>query len=632
VSSSTERLPAALSERLASATTNIYSRQGREVDVAIGGIPFRLATAQELPHTMETIPVRKEQVDTETEPGEQSLSGWWRRAQASWHEGAGYLYQEDSRSLTPTEGFYASRGIDVFTKGRITLLRKMVENTNVAVTASRLRAITSGTKTLSFIGTGDLYTLDAADGSATVLHNPATTLADGMVAYDYFYSVATDGTLYSGTVASPGTATTWPCGATPERLQWGKHRLWIIGGRKLWQPDLTLAAGEAQDPIFTHPNQGWTYTCMAEGPAAMYFGGNDGNTSTIQAITLENDDVPTLSGATVTATLPEGELVQEIAVVAGSIIGIGTSAGFRAGRVTTDGSITYGPLLIEPEGVTGCTAIATQGRYFLVAFSGEDGDAVAYRVDTGTELDENIYPYAADIECDVTGSLSSIAYRSGRLVATTDLGELWAQSLTEYVDTGWIQSGRVRYRTTEKKFLRSLSVEIEPLNGNVNISLIREGGSTQDVGSLTRQGASRAEPFLIGGESLRYGSVKLTFTPTDDNLSAPVLNSYQLTAYPAVPPQRLITLPLLCFDKEQAHSGQWYGGLGFAADRLTALHLIEDQAELVTFQDFTLGSPSGQLVMIDRVRFVQTSPSSSRTGVTGPGGILFLELRTVNGT
>ena len=112
-----------------------------------------------------------------------------------------------------------------------------------------------------------------------------------------FYSVASDGTLYSGLVSSPGTATTWPCGATPSRMRFGKSRLWIIGGRKIWQPDLSLAGGSAQNPLFTTPNVGWNYTCMAEGLGAMYFGGHDGSSSSIQAITLGSDgSLPTLSG------------------------------------------------------------------------------------------------------------------------------------------------------------------------------------------------------------------------------------------------------------------------------------------------------------------------------------------------
>lgn len=623
------RLPAPLSQRIALLSQAVFNRQGREVDLAIGGIPFRLATTSDIPYSIETIPLRKDQVDSETDPGEQSLSGWWRRSQQSWHEGAGYLYQEDSTSPKPNSGFFDSQGVDVFTQGQACLLKRMNQNTNAVGTFSRIKPA-SGSVAFSVIKSGDLYTLTTPSATPLVLHNPATTLVDGMVTGAFFYSVASDGTLYSGDVGAPGAATTWPCGVTPSRLRWGKHRLWMIGGRKIWQPDLALTGGTAQDPIFTHPNQGWTYTCMAEGLGAMYFGGHDGNTSVIQAITLESDGgLPTLSGAAITAAFPEGELVQEIEVLAGSIIGIGTNRGFRAGKLEADGSITYGPLLIEPAGVTGCTALSTQGRFFVVGFTDSLTMARAYRVDTGTVLDENIYPYAADIECAADSQVASIAViDSKRLAVTLSDGTIWYQSDTEYVATGYLQTGRIRYRTTEPKMFRFFQVEIQPLTGTLGVELVLEGGSTSPVATINDQGNVSLDKIALNLQPMRFASVKFTLLPSGGNTGTPILNSYQVDAYPAVAPQRLINVPLLCYDKEKARSGQWYGGDGFASDRLTALQVLEDLAQTVTFQDFTLGD-FGQIVTIERMRFIQSSPAPNRDAVSGgAGGILLVELRT----
>ena len=196
------------------------------------------------------------------------------------------------------------------------------------------------------------------------------------------------------------------------------------------------------------------------------------------------------------------------------------------------------------------------------------------------------------------------------------------------MDTGYIESGRIRFRTTERKSFRFAQVEAEPLAGAIAIAAIKEGGSTIPVGSITRQGAVVSDKFSINAEPLRYMSVKLTLTPNDADTGAPVVNSFQIAALPAIKPQRLITLPLLCYDREKAISGQMYGGDGFAADRLAALQEIENEATLVTFQDFTL-SQTGNLVTIERIRFVQTtSVSSSQGSPNGPGGILIVELKT----
>ena len=620
----TRRLPTPLSERLAGASAALYSRQGREFDLALGGIPFMRANTPDTPETIETIKVQKQQFDTE-DPGEQSLTGWWRRSQASFHYGAGFTYAEDSTQGVDTPGFHDSEGIDVFTVGRITLLRRMQQATTAALTYSRIGSSSSG---FSAVAGGALHTAPAASGTFAALHSPAgKTIVDGIVSGSSFYDVASDGTLYEGLLSSPGTATSWPLGDTASRLLWGKHRLWVIGGRKIWQPDTSDAAGTAQTPIFTNPDLGWTYTCMAEGPSAMFFGGHDGYHSSIQAITFSADGgIPTLTGAAVTAVLPNGELVQEIACLGGQYIGIGTSRGFRVGVVNPDSSITYGPLLLSPEGVVKCSALTTQDRFFVVAFLTASDGAVAYRVDTGTQISDGVFPYARDIRCDAGDSITSMTAPGDSLVVTTGDGGVWYQSPTEYVDSGWLESGRIRFRTNEPKSFRFLELSADPLMGAIACQVVKEGGSLLPIGNFTRQGEIPTEALKINGPPMREAAVRLTLTPDTDKTSAPVIRSYLLRALPAVAPQRMITVPVLCFDREQSRSGQVYGSQTYAEDRLTALMLLEDDATELTYQNFN-GIAGDHRVVIESLRFVATQPPS---GGGGNGGILILELRTVD--
>lgn len=797
-----ERLPAPLSERLSLASQAIYSRLGREVDVAVGGIPFMLATSSEVPQSIETIAVRKDQLDSEKDPGEQSLSGWWRRSQSSFHQGAGFLYEPTTDD--PHEGFWDSENVEVFNKGDLTLLPAVVSRGDVSVQWNRLRSYrASGTRTnyctnpsfetnttgwtastgvsaitrvagssgsgswvlqLTANGTtaslveapistlttgatasmsirvwvpsgapplkivsnfaagpisaatgawttisltapftfgpqlqiqsdtpataGTNYLVDAClieegavvgsyfdgnsvdgawtgttnnsvstltigngerkwSGCATVLgrfywdnaaanHAPAgKTIADGLVSGANFYDVATDGTLYQGLLSSPGTATSWPCGAAASRLGWGKHRLWVIGGRRLWQPNLSLASGSAQSPVFTHPNQGWTYTCMAEGPAAMFFGGHDGQSSTIQAVTLDTGGgLPTLSGAAISAALPDGELVQELAVVAGQFIGIGTTAGFRVGLM--DGSaITYGPLIIEPDGVRGTTALVSEGRFFLVAFETGDGLSQVYKVDTSVEISTGVYAYAKDMRCSSAsvvgddankGTIVSLAVLDSGLTAATSPGR-WEEVAGQLCRSGWIQTSRIRYRTTEPKSFKYLSMDLEPVVGTISVDAILEGGSTLPLGTINQQGQVFQESLGIESEPMRYLSLRFNFARQTAS-TGPTMHSYLLRATPAAAPQRLITLPLLCYDSEQAKSGQRYGKDGYANDRLIALQQLEDEARTLVYQDFTTGTDTGINVSIESMKFVQMTPRNSDTG--NMGGILYLQLRTVD--
>jgi hypothetical protein len=127
---------------------------------------------------------------------------------------------------------------------------------------------------------------------------------------------------------------------------------------------------------------------------------------------------------------------------------------------------------------------------------------------------------------------------------------------------------------------------------------------------------------------MRYASVRLTLTPDGTATATPAVNSYLLRALPAVSPQRMITLPLVCMNQERTKSGQVYGSDTYAMDRLTALQLLEDAAEPIIYQDFSLPGASGQVVTIESIRFVQnTPPAPTSNGNTG--GILTIQLRTV---
>lgn len=619
-----ERLPAALSERITSASQTVYNRQGREVDVAIGGIPFRLATSTDYTQRLETISARKDQFDAENDPGEQSLTGWWRRSQSSFHEGAGYRYQEGADASIAPATFWDSRGVNVFgEQGKITLLHKaeasvVASGTYTKQVAAVSRSGSTLTWTLGYVKDGNFVV-----GSAT--HNPTGDVVDAVLAGpSVFYDITDAGTFYKGVVSGASiTESYWPLGATPTRVTVGHHRPWVLGGNKIWQPNMSDLINTTQDPIFESPDTSWVYSCAAEGPSGMYFAGSNGYHSTIQIITLDGSGgLPTLSGATNVAILPAGEVVTELAVLGGQYLGIGTTKGFRMGLIDTNGSVTYGPLMIEDKGV--CTALVAQGRFFVAAFSDEN---VCWRIDTATQVTDGVFAYAADVEAPVSGAISSLADYNGALVGTCN-GTAWVES-EDFVDSGWIETGRIRFRTTEPKSFKYVNLEIEPLDGAIAVELVQEGGGTAALGAVSEQGAIFQDKFSVDLPAMRYASLKFTLTPDETNEAAPVLRSYLLRALPAVTPQRLITLPLLCYDQERARSGQRYGGTGFAKDRLQALQVLEDSAETLIYQDFSSTSGVGQRVVIEGMRFTQTSPAPPFKS-EGAGGVLEIQLRTVD--
>jgi hypothetical protein len=106
----------------ASAAGNTYINTSNSYDVAIGGLPFFLGISDKYPYKRETAPYRKQQIDQQREPGEQTLTGWWLRSQSSFHYGAGIKFQEPLQGDTVPYRFNKSAGVDVFNVGKATLL------------------------------------------------------------------------------------------------------------------------------------------------------------------------------------------------------------------------------------------------------------------------------------------------------------------------------------------------------------------------------------------------------------------------------------------------------------------------------------------------------------------------------
>ena len=107
---------------LPSNSGSTWNNTAIQYDCAIAGLPFFLAVNKEHPYTRETAQYRKQQIDQQKEPGEQTLTGWWLRSQSSFHYGAGIRYEEPVEGDVVGYRFNKSAGVDVFNIGRVTLL------------------------------------------------------------------------------------------------------------------------------------------------------------------------------------------------------------------------------------------------------------------------------------------------------------------------------------------------------------------------------------------------------------------------------------------------------------------------------------------------------------------------------
>ena len=213
----------------ASGTT--YINTSNSYDMAIGGIPFFLGISEKYPYKRETAQYRKQQIDMQKEPGEQTLTSWWLRSQSSFHYGAGIRFQEPVQGETVPYRFNKSAGVDVFNIGKTQLLNDV----DKAKTVTGTPLMAGGYDPVNaadvlFIADGSsLYRITDTYTSATVTWGGSGTILDVALDGQYYYVANATG-IYRGTLAG-GTGTsifTHPTSVgtvTSVKMAWVKQRL-----------------------------------------------------------------------------------------------------------------------------------------------------------------------------------------------------------------------------------------------------------------------------------------------------------------------------------------------------------------------------------------------------------------------
>ena len=97
-------------------------------DVEINGTGHFLYPTNEYRYTRDAIAVQRDQIDTSSEPGEQSLTSWWYRSQSSFHLGMGQeFFDTVKNNQTDQYRFDDSYGVNPFVKGEVTLQANPVQ-------------------------------------------------------------------------------------------------------------------------------------------------------------------------------------------------------------------------------------------------------------------------------------------------------------------------------------------------------------------------------------------------------------------------------------------------------------------------------------------------------------------------
>jgi len=717
-------------------TESTFELTDTAYDVVIDDLPFIVKVSNQDPYRRETAPYKKDQFDNSTEPGEQSLTGWWLRSQTSWHNGAGIKFYEPGTDYQHVSHRFAdSRGIDVWTIGEATLLPEVVD----VYTGDNLINAAAGSDGTDVLVSGD--SVGALKKITFSGDSPATVSAYTISTHTSFpfKSVTTDGSKYyaacttcvhTGLISANSDVVSYKHSTTATNDVFIKYvKGYVLLGTKNILTDLhdvatattTHGAGSANIPTTgynkTHVNPSWKWNDATAGPAAIYASGNGGNNGEVWQIlfdeTTNSIDMP---GATMVLSLPDGETINAIHYYLG-VLALGTSRGLRICPVNVNGQVILGPLLYE-NGYYPVNGFTESGNYIYAATKADNEDATfthacLIRVDLSTQFDDGTYAYAHDLEyrssVNEVYSVSNKALTSNVATLTTSLahdfnvgnsitvtgvdatfngtyvvtattsttisyaktatnvtsvavspygsvvetssnseatevydindrivmvveeegdaagsGELHIESATLKRDTGWIETGKIRYGTIEPKFFRYINVQCTTGQGDtIVVSTIDKNGLENSIVTLS-EGLSNQDVLIVTPSTKQeYMAFKFTFNNVTDDQDLPVMEAYQIKSTPATRRQRMYQYPLSCYDNEMDKFSAVFGYTGRAMEYIQRIEAIEETGKFVNITDYRTGEQYQGV--IEEVRF--TNESSPDKNNSGFGGLLLVTVR-----
>jgi len=416
-------------------------------------------------------------------------------------------------------------------------------------------------------------------------------------------------------------------------MEFVKDRIILCVNNSVYE--LAPTATSLPTATYTNPNTNYHYTSVSASGAAIYTAGHSGIYSTVQKYILTTGGpIQVLTQAIVAAEFPPGEIVEKLFYYLGYMM-IGTSKGMRVAVVNDqDGSISYGPLIVET--AQPVYDFAARDRFVWCASGIGSLDAGLIRIDLGQgiEGEQLRFAYANDLQFAQTAEhyTTGVAFlgTTNRLAFCTAYevtdGAIYLESATVLKSSGYVTTGGIRYGTLEPKnykFIRARGdfsfgamdiFSLDPSNNTFTIITYNAGVGSPEAATTSPQGP---QEFL---------SYKFTLSRSaSDTSKGPVFKGYQTKALPATERQRVIQFPVWCFDVETDRNNVKTGYEGRAWERIQNLEQIEKLGDIVNVQDFTTGERVQ--AVIERINFSRKTPPSGN--FNGFGGLLVITVRTV---
>jgi hypothetical protein len=414
-------------------------------------------------------------------------------------------------------------------------------------------------------------------------------------------------------------------------MEYTKERIIMAVNDSIYE--FATSATSLPTAVYTHKDPDHIFTSITSSGVAIYVSGYSGIQSNIYKFTLESTGaMPTLTQAITAAELPVGETTFKISYYLGYMC-IGTNQGVRIAALSdTDGSINYGPLLFES--TQPVYDFAFRDKYIWAA-SGVEGQVGVTRIDLGTQVGQLIFAYAWDLydpadtlghyttACAFMGETNRLAFCNA---GNGSDGYAYVESATDLIEEGYLQTGFVRYNTLEGKIFKIIYPRIDTADGGIDIRSVSAYGTEILLGSFS-DGETVPEiniGYPTGAQ--QYLGFKFTLKrKTTSTTLGPLFTGYQIKALPAIPRQRLIQYPVMCYDHEMDKFNNEVGYEGSAWARMSQLESVENVGDTIKIEDFRTGET--YIGLIEEMDFINRTPTDKR--FSGFGGLLLVTIRSV---
>ena len=560
--------------------------------------------------------------DISTAPGEAAINpgGLWRRGQDSWHLGAGQKYADAAGALDYR--FYKSKGIDVWTKGQVSLLnttKRALESTNTNLFLVSVRS-SGGTDYLYVAdGTTLKYTTDPFAASPTwtsvTTGSPNTAITGLETNGQNVFIAYTNNDIYYTTPGSASVSFFYPTSGTTGQTYtgfgyakgWGfasvNNKLYVIG----------LGSG-SHTVHYTHPDTTFRWVGATGGQNAAYAAGYAGVKSIIYKMTLKADATG-MDQPIAALELPLGEVVYSIHGYLGFIL-LGTNRGVRFCTTDSSNNLVAGPVIPTSGAVHDFVA---EDRFVWFGWSNYDGtDGGLGRLDLSTFTATNAPVYATDLMYGSTADVKSVSeFQSKRVFSISGVGVI-VENTASKVASGEIESGTWRWGIPDRKFVAKIDTRAEPLVGSITSYISTDASDYESVGTWNTE--SDTENTFDGTDTKAIeAGFKFKLERGTTVTDSPVLTRWMARAYATPFRSQVFVVPLLLHRKVAIRNRDYFFDVAEEQDRFDDLIA---EPRVVTLQ---IGRRNHTVVVED----IQFNPIDATGNAWDFEGTLTVTMRSV---